>query len=85
MLAHPSVQVLGHRTDVPELMRNSDILVLPSIEEGSALVTSEARGQRLRPAGLGRGRRDLQATWKMLWCTGRGDASHARATHHSAA
>jgi len=43
MLAHPSVKVLGHRSDVPELMRKSDILVLPSIEEGSALVTSEAR------------------------------------------
>jgi glycosyltransferase involved in cell wall biosynthesis len=43
MLSHPSVKVLGHRNDVPELMRNSDILVLPSIEEGSALVTSEAR------------------------------------------
>src|ERR1700685_346453 len=44
MLQHPSVRVLGHRSDVPELMRKSDILVLPSIEEGSALVTSEARG-----------------------------------------
>jgi len=44
MLSHPSVKVLGHRGDVPELMRKSDILVLPSIEEGSALVTSEARG-----------------------------------------
>jgi glycosyltransferase involved in cell wall biosynthesis len=44
MLTHPSVKVLGHRNDVPELMRKSDILVLPSIEEGSALVTSEARG-----------------------------------------
>jgi glycosyltransferase involved in cell wall biosynthesis len=44
MLSHPSVHVLGHRNDVPELMRQSDILVLPSIEEGSALVTSEARG-----------------------------------------
>ena len=44
MLSHPSVKVLGHRKDVPELMRKSDILVLPSIEEGSALVTSEARG-----------------------------------------
>ena len=43
MLEHPSVEVLGHRKDVPELMRKSDILVLPSIEEGSALVTSEAR------------------------------------------
>lgn len=44
MLKHTSVHVLGHRNDVPELMRKSDILVLPSIEEGSALVTSEARG-----------------------------------------
>jgi len=44
MLAHPSVDVLGHRTDVDELMRQSDLLVLPSIEEGSTLVTSEARG-----------------------------------------
>jgi len=43
LLAHPSVKLLGHRNDVAELMRNSDILVLPSIEEGSALVTSEAR------------------------------------------
>ena len=43
MLAHPSVEVLGHRSDVPELMRKSDLLILPSIEEGSALVTSEAR------------------------------------------
>jgi glycosyltransferase involved in cell wall biosynthesis len=44
MLAHPSVKILGHRNDVPELMQKSDVLVLPSIEEGSALVTSEARG-----------------------------------------
>jgi glycosyltransferase involved in cell wall biosynthesis len=43
-LSHPSVRVLGHRDDVPTLMRSSDILVLPTIEEGSALVTSEARG-----------------------------------------
>jgi glycosyltransferase involved in cell wall biosynthesis len=43
MLAHPSVKVLGHRNDVADLMRGSDILVLPSIEEGSALVTFEAR------------------------------------------
>ena len=44
LLSHPSVKLLGHRTDVPELMRQSDVFVLPSIEEGSALVTSEARG-----------------------------------------
>jgi D-inositol-3-phosphate glycosyltransferase len=44
MLSHPSIKLLGFRRDVPELMRNSDVLVLPSIEEGSALVTYEARG-----------------------------------------
>jgi len=44
MLSHPSVSVLGQRKDVPELMRAADILVLPTIEEGSALVTYEARG-----------------------------------------
>jgi glycosyltransferase involved in cell wall biosynthesis len=44
MLAHPSVKRLGHRHDVADLMKKSDLLVLPSIEEGSALVTSEARG-----------------------------------------
>ncbi|HUH81170.1 MAG TPA: glycosyltransferase family 4 protein [Solirubrobacteraceae bacterium] len=42
MLAHPSVEVLGHRNDVPELMRDSDILLLPSIEEGFGLVCVEA-------------------------------------------
>lgn len=42
LLAHPSVKVLGHRTDVPELLRRSDILVLPSIEEGFGLVCTEA-------------------------------------------
>lgn len=44
MLAHPSVRVLGHRSDVPDLMRKADVLVLPSIEEGSALVCSDAIG-----------------------------------------
>jgi glycosyltransferase involved in cell wall biosynthesis len=44
LLAHPSVQLLGQRSDVPQLMQRSDLLVLSSIEEGSALVTSEARG-----------------------------------------
>ncbi len=44
MLSHPSVHVLGFRNDVPELMKKSDLFVLPSIEEGSALVTFDARG-----------------------------------------
>ncbi len=42
MLAHPSVEVLGHRRDVPDLMRQSDLLLLPSIEEGFGLVCVEA-------------------------------------------
>ena len=42
MLAHPSVEVLGHSNDVPALMRESDMLLLPSIEEGFGLVVVEA-------------------------------------------
>lgn len=42
LLAHPSVQVLGHSDDVPGLMRRSDILMLPTLEEGSPLVCAEA-------------------------------------------
>jgi glycosyltransferase involved in cell wall biosynthesis len=42
MLAHPSVQALGHRDDVPDLMRASDVFVLPTIEEGFGLVCTEA-------------------------------------------
>jgi glycosyltransferase involved in cell wall biosynthesis len=42
MLSHPSVQVMGHVKDVPGLMRSSDILVLPSIEEGFGRVITEA-------------------------------------------
>lgn len=49
MLAHPSVKVLGHRNDIPELMRQSDLLVLPSIEEGFGLVVAEAMGSGCVP------------------------------------
>jgi glycosyltransferase involved in cell wall biosynthesis len=49
MLAHPSVKVLGHRNDVAELMRRSDILILPSIEEGFGLVIAEAMGSGCVP------------------------------------
>lgn len=49
MLAHPSVKVLGHRDDVAELLRKSDILVLPSIEEGFGLVITEAMGSGCVP------------------------------------
>lgn len=49
MLAHPSIRVLGPRKDVPELMRGSDILMLPSIEEGFGLVIAEAMGSGCVP------------------------------------
>jgi glycosyltransferase involved in cell wall biosynthesis len=41
-LAHPSVQSLGFVADVGRLLRGSDVLVLPTYTEGSALVTYEA-------------------------------------------
>lgn len=44
LLSRPGVEVLGHRSDLPDLMKQADLFVLPSIEEGSALVTYEARG-----------------------------------------
>jgi glycosyltransferase involved in cell wall biosynthesis len=49
MLEHPSVEVLGHRSDMPELMRQSHVLVLPSIEEGFGLVCVEAMGSGCVP------------------------------------
>jgi len=42
-LAHPMVEYLGHVRDVERVMRCSHTLVLPSLAEGSALVTYEAR------------------------------------------
>ena len=41
-LSHPSVTQLGHRHDVPLLIRTADILVMPSLEEGFGLVCAEA-------------------------------------------
>lgn len=49
MLADPSVHVLGHRNDMPDLMRESDVLILPSIEEGYGLVVAEAMGSGCVP------------------------------------
>lgn len=42
-LDHPSIVELGFVTDVADLLAQSDILLLPSLEEGSALVTYEAQ------------------------------------------
>lgn len=49
MLSHPSIRVLGHQSDVPGLMRDSDILLLPSIEEGFGLVCTDAIGSGCVP------------------------------------
>ena len=49
LLSHPSVRVLGTRTDVPQLMRESDVLVLPSLAEGYGLVVAEAIGSGCVP------------------------------------
>ncbi len=48
-LTDPSVVVLGHRLDVPDLMRKADVLVLPSLEEGSPLVCAEGIGSGCVP------------------------------------
>lgn len=42
-LSHPGISRLGYRSDLAEIMYSSDVMVLPSIEEGSALVTYDAR------------------------------------------
>jgi glycosyltransferase involved in cell wall biosynthesis len=42
-LAHPSVVVRGFTDEPARLLAESDVLVLPSLEEGSALVTYEAQ------------------------------------------
>jgi glycosyltransferase involved in cell wall biosynthesis len=49
MLTHPSIRVLGQRDDIPELVRNSDVLTLPSVEEGFGLVCTEAMGSGCVP------------------------------------
>jgi glycosyltransferase involved in cell wall biosynthesis len=48
-LSHSSVSLLGHRHDVPELMRKADILLMPSLEEGFGLVCVEAIGSGCVP------------------------------------
>jgi glycosyltransferase involved in cell wall biosynthesis len=43
LLDTPGVESLGHVADPERILREADVLVLPSLEEGSALVTYEAR------------------------------------------
>ena len=42
--SHPSVRVVGFSSSVGAALAASDVLLLPTIEEGSALVTYEAQG-----------------------------------------
>jgi glycosyltransferase involved in cell wall biosynthesis len=42
LLAHPSVKVVGFASGISEAYRRADVLLLPSLEEGSALVVYEA-------------------------------------------
>jgi glycosyltransferase involved in cell wall biosynthesis len=44
LLEHPSIEERGFVNDVPTVLKEADVLVLPTVEEGSALVTYEARG-----------------------------------------
>ena len=44
LLRQPGVELRGHTPDPCAVMAESDALVLPTLEEGSALVTYEARG-----------------------------------------
>jgi glycosyltransferase involved in cell wall biosynthesis len=48
-LEHPSVEIRGFVDDPGTLMRQSDVFVFPSIEEGSALVTYEAQASGCVP------------------------------------
>jgi glycosyltransferase involved in cell wall biosynthesis len=42
-LAHPSIKEMGYLDDISSLLCQCHALILPSIEEGSALITYEAR------------------------------------------
>jgi len=44
---HPTIRFLGHVRDIPAIYRQASVFVLPSIEEGSALVTYEAMATAL--------------------------------------
>ena len=43
-LTLPGVRVLGHQNNIAELLRESDVLIAPSITEGFSLVAAEAIG-----------------------------------------
>ena len=43
-LTMPNVELCGFTDDTANVLRSADVLILPSFEEGSALVTYEAQG-----------------------------------------
>jgi glycosyltransferase involved in cell wall biosynthesis len=49
LLEHPSIELRGFVDDLEAVMREADVFVLPSIEEGSALVTYAAQGSGCVP------------------------------------
>jgi glycosyltransferase involved in cell wall biosynthesis len=49
LLEDPSIEASGYVDDVGALMRAADLFVLPSVEEGSALVTYEAQASGCVP------------------------------------
>jgi glycosyltransferase involved in cell wall biosynthesis len=49
LLDHPSIECRGFVDDLEAVMRASDVFMLPSIEEGSALVTYAAQGSGCVP------------------------------------
>lgn len=48
---HPRVHFLGMRSDVPDLMRSIDVLLMPSRHEGMGQVTVEAMAARVPVVG----------------------------------
>jgi len=48
-LSHPSIVRLGFRDDIPRLMRDADVLLMPSLQEGFGLVCAEAIGSGCVP------------------------------------
>jgi glycosyltransferase involved in cell wall biosynthesis len=49
LLNHPSVEALGFVSDVGRVLREVDVLVFPTVTEGSALVTYEAMASGVVP------------------------------------
>ena len=65
-LAYRGVKLLGHVADIASLFRETDVMALPTLEEGGPLVTYEAMAAGLvplvSPMGAGRiGRNDIDA------------------------